>query len=297
MRTIRALALAITLMMLAVGAFAEAPVEVVGPGLSRAAAGRGCAQATDLDARYGVPVSDGVTLYAPADPQPLNAYMVTDPACQVGIDRDDMYLVSEKGLVPEISAYLAEWMGEIEAASGGLIRFVEDPDEADVLVIACQSYKYYGQYSGEGLSAEGYSCTVTFEARQLSNPAQRCTFTRTRTPEETVGLRGGGRFWKTPPELENTDELAAFAGQIAGWYGFGAQKGSRGDGVAELQQALADRGYLDDAADGDFGPRTEAALMRLQADYGLEQTGVADIQTTLAAYYDQASFDAAFALE
>ena len=60
---------------------------------------------------------------------------------------------------------------------------------------------------------------------------------------------------------------------------------------------VAQLGYLDDAADGDFGPRTEAALMRLQADYGLEQTGVADIQTTLAAYYDQASFDAAFALE
>ena len=294
---IRALALAMALMLVAAGAFAEAPIETCGPGLSRAAAGRGYAQASDLDARYGVPVSDGVTLYAPDDPQPMNAYMVTAPACQVGIDRDDMYSVSEKGLIPEIAGYLAEWMGEIEAASGGLIRFVDDPDEADVLVTACQSYKYYGQYSGAGLDAESYSCTVAIEARQLSNPARKCGFSRTRKPEDTVTLRGGGRFWKTPPELENTDELAAFAGQIAGWYGFGAQKGSRGDGVARLQQALVDRGYLDDAADGDFGPRTEAALMRLQADYGLEQTGVADIRTTLAAYYDRASFDAAFGME
>ncbi len=294
MKQIRVLAVAIALMLTCAAALAEASGEDLGPGLSRAAAGHGYAQAGDLDAGSGVPVSDGVTLYAPARPQPMNAYMVTDPACQVGIDRDDMYLVSEKGLVPEITDRLEEWMGEIEAASGGLIRFVADPDDADVLVTACQSYSYYGEYGGAGLFAAGYSCTVTLVARRLSDPDQRCDFSRTRVPEDTVTLRGGGRFWKTPPELENTDGLAAFAGEIAGWYGFGARRGSRGDGVARLQQALADRGYLDGAADGDFGPMTEAALMRLQADYGLEQTGVADVRTTLAAYYDRATFDAAF---
>ena len=33
-------------------------------------------------------------------PQPMNAYMVIDPDCQVGIDGDDMYPVDEKGLTP-----------------------------------------------------------------------------------------------------------------------------------------------------------------------------------------------------
>lgn len=51
-------------------------------------------------------------------------------------------------------------------------------------------------------------------------------------------------------------------------------RGSRFTKVQELQQALIDAGYLDDRADGIFGPRTEAAVMAWQADNGLEQTGV-----------------------
>lgn len=51
-------------------------------------------------------------------------------------------------------------------------------------------------------------------------------------------------------------------------------KGSRFSKVTELQQALIDAGYLDDAADGIFGSRTEAAVMAWQADNGLAQTGV-----------------------
>ena len=51
-------------------------------------------------------------------------------------------------------------------------------------------------------------------------------------------------------------------------------KGSRFSKVTELQQALIDAGYLDDKADGIFGPRTEAAVMAWQADSGLEATGI-----------------------
>lgn len=51
-------------------------------------------------------------------------------------------------------------------------------------------------------------------------------------------------------------------------------RGSRFTKVQELQQTLIDAGYLDDRADGIFGPRTEAAVMAWQTDSGLEATGV-----------------------
>jgi len=146
----------------------------------------------------------------------------------------------------------------------------------------------YGTYSGDGLSAEGYSCTVTLKAWRLSDPASAAGFSETRKPEDTVRLRrdGGGSFWKTPPELAGTEKLAGFTEAILGWYGFGAGEGTRGAGVKALQQALIDRGFLADRADGDFGPKTGAAVMRLQEAYGLPMTGLVDGRTLLAAYYD-----------
>ena len=62
-------------------------------------------------------------------------------------------------------------------------------------------------------------------------------------------------------------------------------RGSRFSKVTQLQQALIDSGYLDDRADGVFGPRTEAAVMAWQADKGLEATGIVtpeQLETILA---------------
>ena len=268
--------------LLPVGAMAET---AYAPGLIRAAAGRGCEQAAALAERRGVELTDGIPLYAPARPQPMNAYMVTHPDCQVGIDGDGMYPVGEKGLIPEITGYLDEWMNGIEAASGGAIRFVEDPDDADVLVVAKQSYDYYGQYSGSGLTATGYSCTVELTAVRLSDPENRSGISETRRPEDTVTLRNDAPFWKTPPELSGSEKLETLVKNIMEWYGLGARSGSRGAGVKAMQQALIDRGFLTGSADGDFGPRTEAALRLLQGEYGLEQTGEVDETTLLALYY------------
>jgi len=287
MKQFRRLILILAAALLLAGA-AMAEEAAYAPGLSRVAGGRGFEQATALAGRLGVELVDGAPLYAPARPQPLNAYMVTDPDCQLGIDGDDMYAVDDKGLIPAITDYLTAWMGQIEDASGGLIRFVEDPDDADVLVSARQSFQRYGTYSGDGLSAEGYSCTVTLKAWRLSDPASAAGFSETRKPEDTVRLRrdGGGSFWMTPPEPAGTEKLAGFTEAILGWYGFGAGEGTRGAGVKALQQALIDRGFLADRADGDFGPKTGAAVMRLQEAYGLPMTGLVDGRTLLAAYYD-----------
>lgn len=278
------LALAAALLLAGLAAAAEASYQ---PGLTRAAAGHGFDQASALAERYGVALSDDYPLYTPARPQPMNAWMVTHVDCQLGIDGDGMYLVREKGLVPEITDYLEIWMGDIEAASGGAIRFVADPDDADVLVVAKQSYDFYGNYSGSGLTAEGYACTVGLTAIQLTHPENRYGISETRKPEDTVGLKNDAPFWKTPPELAGTEKLAMLVENVMGWYGLGAQNGSKGEGVKALQQVLIDRGFLDDRADGEFGPRSEAALKALQVNCGLEESGVADRETILAAYYEE----------
>lgn len=54
------------------------------------------------------------------------------------------------------------------------------------------------------------------------------------------------------------------------------KRGSRGDDVKALQQALRDLGYPAGTADGVYGGGTERAVTYLQFDMGLEQTGEAD---------------------
>lgn len=58
-------------------------------------------------------------------------------------------------------------------------------------------------------------------------------------------------------------------------------RGSKGEGVRQLQQALSDMGfYVSAKLDGSFGPRTRIALLNFQDSQKLPRTGVLD-QTTL----------------
>lgn len=59
-------------------------------------------------------------------------------------------------------------------------------------------------------------------------------------------------------------------------------KGSKGDEVVTLQEALINQGYLNGKADGDFGKKTEAAVLAFQKANGLPETGVADEATQTA---------------
>lgn len=56
-------------------------------------------------------------------------------------------------------------------------------------------------------------------------------------------------------------------------------KGAKGDEVKEIQQILADLGYLTGKVDGDFGGGTEKAVKAFQAAEGIEETGVVDDKT------------------
>ena len=52
------------------------------------------------------------------------------------------------------------------------------------------------------------------------------------------------------------------------------RRGQRGEAVKEVQEMLIAQGYLDGAADGVFGSRTEAAVLAFQKDNGLDATGI-----------------------
>ena len=54
------------------------------------------------------------------------------------------------------------------------------------------------------------------------------------------------------------------------------QRGDKSESVKTMQEKLIVLGYLTGKADGDFGKMTEAAVKAAQADFGMEQTGVAD---------------------
>ncbi len=51
------------------------------------------------------------------------------------------------------------------------------------------------------------------------------------------------------------------------------KRNSSGKAVAEIQQWLIDLGYLNDAADGKFGRKTEAAVKAFQKTIGVKQNG------------------------
>lgn len=60
------------------------------------------------------------------------------------------------------------------------------------------------------------------------------------------------------------------------------RRGSRGDEVRKLQTRLIDLGFLDDAADGIFGPKTERAVRDFQGSAGLAVDGLVGPNTQAA---------------
>jgi putative chitinase len=60
------------------------------------------------------------------------------------------------------------------------------------------------------------------------------------------------------------------------------REGSCGDAVVALQQLLAGRGFSPGAADGDFGPGTEAAVLAFQQSQGLLADGIVGRRTAEA---------------
>ena len=62
------------------------------------------------------------------------------------------------------------------------------------------------------------------------------------------------------------------------------RKGTNGPSVVKMQEALIALGYLDGAADGDFGSGTQSAVIQFQAVNGLSADGIAGTQTLTLLY-------------
>jgi len=77
--------------------------------------------------------------------------------------------------------------------------------------------------------------------------------------------------------VEPRREFAGVAGPTKGEVVAGEpmlQWGSGGESVIELQTRLIALGYTLGAVDGEFGPRTDAAVRQFQADQGLDVDGI-----------------------
>ena len=65
-------------------------------------------------------------------------------------------------------------------------------------------------------------------------------------------------------------------------------KGDKSDEVVNMQNRLIELGYMTDAADGDFGSKTQTAVKIFQQVAGLTVNGIADSDTLNALYADDA---------
>jgi len=99
------------------------------------------------------------------------------------------------------------------------------------------------------------------------SPATRQPRARIATPPQQPA--GGGRA--TPPDYRQLPTRVVFRPLL--------RQGDRGYDVALLQQLLARLGYYDQAADGDFGRRTEAAVKAFQRDRNLAVDGMVGFST------------------
>ena len=68
--------------------------------------------------------------------------------------------------------------------------------------------------------------------------------------------------------------LMIFATSINSYAAENMKRGSKGSDVREVQEMLISLGYLNDKADGKYGPKTEAAVLAFQRDQGLDATGI-----------------------
>ena len=266
---------------------------------------------------YEMEPVDGFVYFQPPNPNPLCIFVVAHPDCQIGINQDGIYYVTEKGFKPQsfvlpgkpqslgysgsnsgqdkvpdnMCDRITQWRHLIEKESDGLLRFVDHPDKADILLSINETYPFFGTYYGSGITSDGHSCKVTMTAYQLTDPSNTITISRQRDPEQNVTTSGGARFWKDPPEFEDTQEITDLVNAMLSWYGFGTSEGSYGDGVKFAQDNLIRRGYLEGTADGSFGPMTGEAVKKIQESCGLEPTGTIDGPTLIAIYYNQEAVD------
>ena len=162
-----------------------------------------------------------------------------------------------------------------------------------------------------GIRLSGGGCTSQWNNK--TNWAQKgsiqempdvvcCVFQYNRGRYQHTGLHiGGGRIihcsagvqwgdasdkawthYAIPRSLYTAEEIKAAGQTSAENAPVLLKKGSRGEAVRQLQQALNAMGYACGEADGIYGIRTQAAVRRFQQEHGLTADGIAGRMTWAA---------------
>ena len=92
-------------------------------------------------------------------------------------------------------------------------------------------------------------------------------------------MKSGSHFWARQALIPACTALILVVlvlalSPIRAWAASLLRIGDEGDSVVKLQESLAGLGYDPGPQDGDFGPRTQAALVRFQTSAGLDPDGV-----------------------
>ena len=186
-------------------------------------------------------------------------------ATQLAASAENLFLLEEStGEVYRVDVET----GELTAFNGcDLAELAEDGYTLDSLRLEAMSglVNLYAVFAPEDLEADGWtgSEVPTFNFGEAA-PAE--------AEEEARGLISLAASWAVEGEETSADVL-----KPQEEYGT-LSRGSRGEAVRALQQRLIELGYLDDDADGIFGPNTQYAVRLLQTDLvsrGFAVNGVA----------------------
>jgi LysM repeat protein len=142
--------------------------------------------------------------------------------------------------------------------------------------------RQYTVRAGDNLSHIAKDNGLTLNQLLDANPSFRANPNRIHPgqeltiPQSARGATPDGNTRRTP-----TDVAPGSFGQLsAPGEGGGLERGARGQPVTDVQNRLNELGFNSGRADGDFGPRTQAAVRQFQSANDLRPTGVVDQATT-----------------
>lgn len=141
------------------------------------------------------------------------------------------------------------------------------------------NYRHFGSLLGIGLEAEpelaaepaaAWRIAAAFLARRRRLGRSALDWADADNAEMVTRIVNGGMTGLADRRLRTAAaRVALVAGQGS------LRRGDEGSEVLLLQRALAARGFPPGALDGDFGPRTEAALVAFQREAGQVPDGIA----------------------
>ena len=245
------------------------------PASERTSGSFGCMMLHELTGKYG-------KNFRPANSQSFNAYMVYSGK-EIGVFNEGIVDAKKTSIPSDVRSYMRSNASQIEQQSGGLIRFVDDPDKAELFVYVDFEYS---EISGKTYLVNGYpmiGSRLTAKISFTSMDSSRYFFYVSDTTEPGSGgytsHLGGFDLWMDPPDFSSRWEtgMPGLIRNCAAWLG----------NPERIQRALLSRGYLKGTATEKSDERMLTAVRYVQEEYGLPANGYLSLSTQLAASYDK----------